>query len=226
MTGTADPSDVRRDEDVNLRRFVAARKIGDQGAMRMHWNALLTDNFDRVVGLVYLEADGRLDHHEREEAVQGTFMRLTRRVIHNFRGTSMGEWVNAVKTVVHWACIDVQDAAKRVSGKERSLDTIRIDKDGEERSPWGKELYAEAESRRAAEEEAIEDAEEREEHRAFLAGALPQLSEKLRAVAERDLADMPVEQMMEELGLKRDAIYQRRRRYILELEELRKRYPS
>lgn len=212
--------------ELYLRRFVAARKVGDETAMRENWNGLVTVNFDRVVGMVRSESWGHLDDHEREDAVQEALVRLTRRVIWTFEGTAMGQWVNTAKRAVYYACVDVQNAAKRVHDKERSYDDTWTDDEGEERGAWSAALFAEAEARRAAEEEALEDLEEVAADRDFLSWAKPQLSNKLREVVEADLAGVPVEEMAARLGLEPDAIYQRRRRAILKLRELRKSYPS
>lgn len=224
MTGTSDLVDVRRDDEFHLGRFVKARAIGDQAAMRQAWDALITLNYPRIEGFARLEARGRLDADELQDATQDACVRICRGLYGNFRGTTMGEWVRAARRAVHFACIDVQKAAARVHEREGSYDAGWTDEDGETQSRYAAGLDAAAEARHLEEEDALEAAEELAAARAWIDEALPEVSEKQRAVLMRDLRGVPVERIMEELGISQTNVYQRRRRYSKELQQLRERY--
>ncbi len=56
----ATPEYVGRHDDEKLRRFLVARRAGDEAGARRWWEELLTDNFDRIRGMVMLQSRGRL----------------------------------------------------------------------------------------------------------------------------------------------------------------------
>ena len=67
----------------------------------------MSDNFDRVRGMVALQSRGRLSHDEQQDAVQRALTKLSNRMIETFRGISMGEWVESTRALVkvpsqHW----------------------------------------------------------------------------------------------------------------------------
>lgn len=226
MTGTADSPDVRDLGELHLRRFVAARKIGDHAAMREHWNMLVTINFPRIESFVRLEARDRLNAEEKKDATQDACARILRGLFGNFRGSTMGEWVKAVKKAVHYACVDTQQREARAHRKTGSYDDSSIGDDGEERGRYTKDLYRDAERRRAEEEEEFLDRDELAAYGELLDEILPKLSPKLRAVAEMDRVGASTERMLGELGITPDTLYQRRRRYLKDLDKLREQYPS
>lgn len=226
MTRTADPDDVRDLGEHHLRRFVAARKIGDHAAMREHWNMLVTINFPRIESFVRLEARDRLNAEEKKDATQDACARILRGLFGNFRGSTMGEWVKAVKKAVHYACVDTQQGAARVHRREGSYDDSSIGEDGEERGRYTKDLYRDAERRRAEEEEEFLDRDELAAYGELLDEMLPKLSPKLRAVAEMDRVGASTDRMLDELDITPDTLYQRRRRYLTDLYKLREQYPS
>ena len=61
--------------------------------------------------------------------MQAALVKLWRNVVTTFEGTTMGEWVNATKRLVDFACQDVQRQAARRSGRETSLDAGHDDPD-------------------------------------------------------------------------------------------------
>ena len=216
---------VRTNDGEHLRRFLVARAAGNRDEMRVWWEALIADNFDRIRGFVAAEARGRLSHDEQQEAVQRVLIKLARRMVLTFKGTSMGEWVKATRTLVHGVCIDVQRDAERISKRERSLEGGWSDPE-EGRGRYDKEIARDAvDAERDREELEDEEAVSRL-GRDFLDWALPQLSPRLREVMELDRQNVPVEEMQQRLGVKRDVIYAARSRALKELAKLLEEYES
>jgi DNA-directed RNA polymerase specialized sigma24 family protein len=202
---------LRRDEQL-LRRFVACRDAGDTAGARERWMELVTDNLGRVEAMVALWArGGRLSPDEREEALQAALIKLWRNMVTTFAGTSMGEWVNAVKACVDFACRDVQRAAARRSSREAPLE------DSEAAAP--REF-------RAAHEEHRREAE-RADARGFVIWGLEQVgNERRRLVLERTLDGVPAEEIAAELDVTLDNLYQLRSRGLRDLARLKERYES
>lgn len=206
-----------------LRRYLEARRAGDDAAARQWWGQMLTANFDRLRTMVYLESNGRLSPEEQEDAIQRAAIVMATRRAGDFRGSTLGEWVNMLKRVVHGACTDVQRRETRHSKRKARLETT---------GPDGGLLTSteadEALARRA--EELAEDLRSQEEllahGREFLEWALPQLTADQRAMIECDLEGLPVEKIMRRLKRKRDAVYQLRRRSLNRLIELREEYEA
>ena len=113
-TGSDTTSESRYDE-LLLRRFLAARAKGDEPGARLAWEELVCLNMDRVEGMVRAESHQRLSREEQEEAVQNAAIKVLNNMFITFNGTSMGQWVNAVRTLVKGVCIDVQRRAERHS---------------------------------------------------------------------------------------------------------------
>jgi len=203
---------------------VVARRARDEAAARHWWNELLTDNFDRVRGMVVLESRGRLSHDEQQEAVQNALIRIAGNMIHTFRGTSMGEWVESTRTLVKYACMDVQRRAAARSKRERSFDGAH-DNDSEP-GRWDTEVFAAIEGRRREQESLEDDVEAVRHGQEFLDWAVPKLSDKRRAVIELDRADVPVEEIQRRLGVSRDVVYASRSRALKDLSKLRSEYYS
>ncbi len=178
----------------------------------------MIDFRDRMDGLVAANHKGRLDDLEHEDAVQRALVKFSENLIGTFRGTSMGELVNATKRLCHWVCIDVVDDAKTYREKHWSLDEgWDAAADPERPSPaW------EADAAHAA----LTEAESAANADAFMAWALPQLVESRRAVVERTFAGAPLEEIREELGLSRDNAYQLRSRGLKDLAKLHQRYET
>ena len=70
MAAARDPEHVGRHDEEKLRRFLVARRAGDEAGARRWWEELLTDNFDRIRGMVMLESRRHLSHDEQQEALQ------------------------------------------------------------------------------------------------------------------------------------------------------------
>ena len=169
----------------------------------MAWSELVELNFDRVVTLVRLESRGRLSPEERDDAVQRALVTMLTRFMDTFRGTSMGEWVAATRTLVHFACVDTQRRAAAVSGRTEELSDHAEQEDGaEEHDPL------------------------LERGAAFLDWALPQLAQRRREVVELDLEELTTDAIAERLGVSRDVVYASRSRALKDLAKLREEYPA
>ncbi|HUR86236.1 MAG TPA: sigma factor-like helix-turn-helix DNA-binding protein [Solirubrobacteraceae bacterium] len=212
----------RHDEE-RLRRFVGARRAGEEAGARRWWDELVTDNFDRVQAMVYLESRGRLSPEERDDALQRALIKLTVNMIDTFHGESMGEWVQSTRTLVKFACIDTQRRAQTVSQRERALD--RAGRDGDDAvDRLDRDVYEALEQQRREAETLEQDADVLGERQAFLDWAVPRLSPKRRAVIELDRTGVPVEEIQERLGVSRDVVYQSRHRALQDLAKLREEY--
>jgi RNA polymerase sigma factor (sigma-70 family) len=204
-----------RDEEL-LRRFVACREAGD-GDGALHWWARLVEaKFDLVQLLVDRRA-GRygLSHDEREEAVSAALVKLWRNMARTFHGTTMGEWVNATKTLVETTCMDVQRRAAKRTRRETSFDVA----DPETTNPEWK-------GAKKAEEDYLRDAE-KAEAAGFIAWALPQIDDdRRRLVLERTLDGQPGEEIAAELDVSMANLYAIRSRGLKDLRKLRDRYEA
>lgn len=225
MQAASDPPLVKTNEGEYLRRFLVARAAGNRDEMRVWWEALITANFDRIRGFVAAESRGRLSHDEQQEAVQRVLIKLAQRMVLTFKGTSMGEWVKATRTLVHGVCIDVQRDAERISKRERSLEAGWSDPD-EGRGRYDKEIARDAEDAQLLKDDREDEEAVFRLGRDFLDWALPQLSPRLREVMELDRQNVPVEEMQERLAVKRDVIYAARSRALKELAKLLEEYES
>jgi RNA polymerase sigma factor (sigma-70 family) len=214
----SDTSRVSKHEGEHLRRFVAARAKGDAAEMRRWWEELVIDFNDRMGNIVELVHRGRLDDEEHEIAVQMSLTRFSRRLIDTFEGESMGELVNACKTLARGICIDVQ----RTSIRYREREGLSLD-DG-----WS----ADAEERVTPRWEADEAGRryEREQRSAevedFLDWALPRLGDDRRRVVELTFHGATIAEIMDELGITRDNAYQLRSRGMKDLKRLKEQYEA
>lgn len=208
-----------RDAERALTRFVAARNAGDEAAARDAWHELVALNFDRVEQMVRVESYGRLSSDEQEDATQQALTKLLTNMMRTFRGSTMGEWVNATRVLVHGSCSDLQRRAVKHSKRRAALDGTGDD--GEETggftSAVNKAFLDQAELAEA-------DAEAAEIYAIgaeFLDWGVPRLQGKRRTVLELDRQGMTSEQIEQELGVSRDVVYQSRRRGITDLMALR-----
>ena len=199
MPAGPDQTHVGLTEEELLKAFVARRDAGDGDAARPAWEQLIEASFDRVRGMV--DARARrfgLSPDEREEALQQALVRLWRKMIGTFRGTTMGEYVNAMKRLVDFACIDVQRDAARRTEHEAALEDDAAKPEGDHR------------------------AEERRDAADFVAWAVPRLkNERRRRVVELTLADRPAEEIAAELDVTMDNLYALRSRGLKDLGKLR-----
>jgi hypothetical protein len=209
---------VGKHGDEHLRRFLAARGRGDAGEMRRWWDELVIDFFDRMDGFVAAAHKGRLNDEEHELALDMAMARFAKNLITTFEGVSMGQLVNACKTLARGICMDVQRSSVRQNEREgRSLDT-GWEGDEEDRSS----------SRWEADEAArlFERDERSAEAQDFLAWALPQLKRERRDVLELSFYGAEIPEIMEELDLSQANAYQLRSRGMKDLKKLKEQYDA
>ena len=178
--------------------------------MRKWWDELVVDFYDRIDGLVAATHKGRLDDDEHALAVTLSMVRFSNRLINTFAGISMGELVNATKTLARGICIDVQ----RQSIRDHRLEGPSLDES--ERPAW--EL--DESERRYDDDERAADA------RDFVSWALPQIDSNRRRVLELTLYGAEILEIMEELGITRENAYQRRSRGLKDLAQLKESYDA
>jgi RNA polymerase sigma factor (sigma-70 family) len=212
----SDTPSVGKHEDEHLRRFLAARDRGDGAQMAHWWGELLVDFFDRMDNLVYAAHRGRLDDQEHEDAVQLAMTRFATRLIETFEGVSMGELINACRTLARGICMDVQRSSMRLRAHaDRSLDA-GWDADDEPAPTW----ESDAALRRF--EQDGRDHEVRE----FLDWALPQVKEERRRVLELTFHGAEVAEIAAELDITHDNAYQRRSRGLKDLKKLKEQFDA
>jgi hypothetical protein len=201
-----------------LRRFLAARERGDAGEMRRWWEELVIDFYDRMDGLVAAAHKGRLDAEEHELAVAMSMVRFSRRLVDTFEGVSMGQLVNASKTLARGICMDVQRASVRRHEHEGPSLDDGWSSDSEERptATW----EADEAMRR------FERLDRSAEVNDFLEWALPQLGDDRRAVVELTFHGAEIPEIMAERDISRPNAYQLRSRGLKDLEKLWKRYDA
>jgi hypothetical protein len=208
---------ARRHEEEHLRRFVRARERGNAEAMRVAWEELVVDVADRMDGLVAATHKGRLDDEEHEDAVQLALAKFASNLLGTFHGTSVGELVNATKTLAHGVCVDVQ----RASIRRRRHEGPSLDRAGDD----GKDGRAPDWDAREAARRHVR-AEECAEAREFLDWALPQLSDDRRRVLELTLQGAEVPAIMRALDVSRDNAYQLRSRGLKDLARLKEEFDA
>ena len=173
--------------------------------------------FDRINGFVGAAHRGRLDDDEHDLAVQLAMIRFSTNVITTFEGMSMGQLVNAARTLARGICIDVQ----RRSIRERPPGAVSLDDawsvdDGSGPPPWEVD---EAVRR-------VEAGERSGEVVDFLDWALPQLVETRRRVLELTFDGAELAEICAALGIERDNAYARRSRGLKDLARLRQAYEA
>src|SRR4051794_1648443 len=156
-----------------------------------------------------------LSPDERQEATQKALVKLWRNMGHTFRGTTMGEFVNATYSLVDVVCKDVQRAAARRTSREASFDVA----DPERTNPdWKGDEAAQERHRRDAQKGEAAD---------FVGWALPQIDdERRRLVLERTLDGVPAETIAAELDVSMANVYAIRSRAVKDLRKLKDRYES
>lgn len=186
------------------------------------WYELAELNYDRVRAMVRVEAGGRLKPHELEDATQNAMTKILTNMMRTFRGTSMGEWVNAVRRLVHGVCVDVQRRENRHS-KHRSR-LYAGGEDGEETGGLTRKVGEALLEQAAIADEKADDAEQTALGVEFINWGLPRLKGNKRAVLELDMQGKTCEQIQEELGVSRDVVYKSRERGVKDLIALREQW--
>jgi hypothetical protein len=222
MATAPDPPSVGRSNEHALRRFLAARRAGDEAGATAAWQAVVEQEHDRVRGMVdaWGRKEARLSRDERDEAYSLALHKFFFGMQGSFRGTSMGELVLAVKQCATYACLEVQRQAAQHSGKVAPLHVE--DEDGEQRLHDGVARGSVREFLAEEADEAEADAMARDV--AFLRWAMPKLRPGRREVMEAQQAGEPAEQTAERLGISMDNLYQRRTRATKDLRKLKEQW--
>lgn len=221
MAATPDSEHVGRIENEVLRRFCTARDAGDEAAADAHWQRLMTIFFDRIPGWVAAEHQGRLDAQERRDAVAAATMRICVGLRRTFAGSSVGEFVNAAKRAVKFACIDTQRKAQRLREHETSLDAQRWDDDRDGYDAPAHEAPKDRVS--TAEAEQLEEDFFAGES-AFLDWAVPRLPKRPREVFELMRQGKQTKEIMEILGINENNVHVSYKRALEKLRTLRPDY--
>jgi len=193
-------------DDEHLRRFLACRDAGDEAGARAAWEALLTAEWPRIKGIVDVQ-EALFTRDERDEALSIAAGKLWKGMITSFRGTSKGEWVNAVRRCVWFAAQQVQrDAAKRKAREELGLGD-------DEGAGWRYDKFAREQEKAAATD--------------FVAWAVPQIpDERQRHVVRQTLEGASSDEIMAELGISRDNLYKLRQRGHEALAKLKEQWDA
>lgn len=223
MATADDPPIVGRASGEALRRWRACRARGDAAGAAQAWDDVVTQEFDRLDGMVRAAGrrGSRLSAAEIEDAVSLAAKKFVVELPESFEGTSMGELVNTLKACAEFACLDVQRTEARRSAKRVPLEDVG--EDGELRPS---QAVLDRRLRDAADAEADEaEAEADEEREAFLAWAVPRIpDERQRLVWQRTLERVPAAEIAEELGVTKDNLYQLRSRGLRALRKLKEQW--
>jgi hypothetical protein len=214
----SDPPAVGRFDDEHLRRFLAARERGDVTEMRCWWHELVIDVFDRMDGLVAVTHKGRLDDEEHEIAVHLCMIRFATNLMTTFAGTTMGQLVNACRTMAHGICIDVQRSAVR--DRERHGPSLDAGWDAEGAEQGTPAWEADEAVRRAEREERSAEVGD------FLAWAMPRVGQDRRTVLELTFQGAEIAEIVAAMGITRENAYQLRSRGLKDLTKLKEQYEA
>lgn len=208
-------------DDFFISQFADARAAGDEEAMRRWWSELVTWHFPRIEAMIAAEAGDRLSPDEKEEALERVLEKLCRRMVHTFNGSHVGEFVNALRTLIKGICIDVQRSHARSREKDRLTHTNH---DGDEyENTEAADAHAKAEAARAELEDELAELADQVAHARSL---LPDLAEKRGNVLALTMDNVPVEEIMQQLDMTRDAVYQARTRGLKDLAKLMTGQPT
>lgn len=210
-SGSTHPDDTRA--RVLLGMLRDARSRGDGDAAAHAWRQIVLAEIERVRGLVgqyrheALPGD-RIAGADTDAVVTDVFLRLHQR-IDAFKGGSVGELRNFMRTATDFACRDY--VRRMVTDERRQAGSFDADRDGP--GAISAQVLDELAARAAGADEEAGEAQ------AMVHAALGQVDPDKRAVLVMDQAGYSVAEIQEQLGLTRDAVYQRRRRGLLQLRD-------
>lgn len=205
------PDDTRA--QVLLRMLHSARDRGDRDAAVKAWEQIVLAEIERVRGIVGAYRHDALPSHrvapsDVDDVVHEVFLRLHQRV-DAFKGGSVGELRNFMRTAANFAC---QDYVRRIVADDRrragSLDAAH-----DEAQSVSRRVLDELAARAAAHDDAAGEGE------ALVHAALAEVDDDKRAVLVMIGAGFTVPEIQERLGLSAAAIYQRRSRGLRQLRE-------
>jgi RNA polymerase sigma factor (sigma-70 family) len=212
----------RLDAD-ELLRLVVITRDGDRisaAKAKVAWAELAARDIERVRGIVsafrHPDSPGvRVEPDDVDQVSQDAYLRLLKMA---FRGTSVGEYRNAMSTCVRFECMDhcrrEMEKDKRRAG---SLDEQIESDEGDRRGKFDKRI-AKLERQRIDDDEALARLGELRDR---LDGAIPKVDdERKRKVLEMTREGRPTEQIMAALEVSEANVYQLRRRGLKLVKEI------
>lgn len=194
-----------------LGRLHRARARGDADAARRAWHELVAAELPRVRGIArgfrhHALPGGRIPAADIDDLASDVFLRLHRHV-GALRGETTGELRAFLRRATTFVCQDhvarhVRDDRRRAASLDDDAPATAAARD--------LALARLAEQFAGAREEQRDD-------RALVHAALSEVDPEKRAVLVMDQAGLPIDEIMQRLGIGRDAVYQRRRRGLLQL---------
>ena len=164
------------------------------------WRLLAARHHDRVIGLVITfrfpgHPDVRITPDDYDDAAQECFVRIVK-MLGNFRGVSVGEFLGALRTCVSNTCMDYcRRRLTRERGIAGSIDEPAPGSEDESYGRFDAALGEVAERKQAQQAEARDDL-------AALEGAISQLdNEQMRDVLRRKMHGYPSAEIAAELRL-------------------------
>jgi RNA polymerase sigma factor (sigma-70 family) len=225
---TTPPNELRRlNQDELLRMVVICRDGNEEEKARARgaWIALIESDLDRVRAIVKTfrfpkRADVQVRRDLVDDAVNDAYERLIK-MLPNFKGATPGEYRAAMRTCVHFACMDhCIDEMEHEQGIGGSLEEKVKDEEGDARGKFDPQVYR-RERERLEEQNALEQELERQRE---LLERIDQAAERLegnrREVWKMTQAGRSVEAITAELGVSRDSVYQYRRRALQDIKKM------
>ena len=145
-------------------------------------------------------------------------IRFSENLITTFDGVSMGQLVNACKTLARGICMDVQRKSMRTAGTRARRSTAA--------GTWMQTSARARGGRPRRRRAASSDGERGAEARDFLDWALPQIERRAPPRAGAHVPRRRAARDRRELGINRDNAYQRRSRGMKDLTKLKERYDA
>ena len=218
LLGMPETSYEELSDDELLRIVALARKDGTgryASNGKTAWGLLAERHFDRVRGVVATfrhpkRPDVRIPKEDRNDATQDAFIRLLR-MLDNFKGDELPEYMAALRTCVIFACLDYcEQVMKREMGIGGSLDE-QISAEEDAGGKFDRRM-AELASRY---EQAREDARD---ELGRLGQAIDKLTEDKRDCLRMTWEGFEPQEIAERLGTSVDNVYQLRSRGLRELK--------
>jgi len=220
VAASRDSTTATGNDEPLLSQFVAARDAGNERAARDAWYALVTANLPRIQAWVRIEGRDYLSGIEFDDAESLAIEKIIIGLLANFNGSSMGEWVNAARRAVYFACKQTwRDASQHTN---RTAPLHGTGDDGEFSDGQTAAVNKAALNGAAAASADEQEADGLDELRERFFELLPQVAEGRREVLELQHAGYTTEQICVRLGKKPDAVYQAGSRGMSDIRRLGK----
>jgi RNA polymerase sigma factor (sigma-70 family) len=209
-------------EAEELLRLVVLCRDGDQKSQCKPgpvWAELVARDIDRVRGIVaafrHPASGTRVERDDIDQVAQDGYIRMLGVL---FRGTSVGEYRATLWRCVTFQCMDhCRSAMQEDMRRAGSLDEEVPTSEGDGRPKFDKEL-AKMQGEWVSEQEQLDRLQERRE---ALDEAIPKIEdERKRRVLEMTREGCSTDEIIKELGVSEDNLYQLRRRGLKLLQEI------